>query len=248
MSWQCPICETVNQDVTPICTVCDSLAPVIESFLSLEAIERLHDYNEKLDVVHTLEMEGKYDKMLEEALKAMAIYHENGLAIEKAKHALQRIQQNKLLEELRSLLNEAMEKRDYRIASNIIRIADQLLLSDEYINSIRSKVKLKISNIKEVDAYLDSSFNAIIGFNTNLALEVVEEGLLKHTSSKRLKKRRDDIKQLITNIKEIDSKKEITQIPIIPRKDRRIEKILNDSVGIIDYSSTNKNIPKITRK
>ena len=72
MSWQCPVCETVNQDVTPVCTVCDSLAPVIESFLSLESIDNLREYNNKLDDIHRAEIEGDYDKMLDIASKAIA--------------------------------------------------------------------------------------------------------------------------------------------------------------------------------
>ncbi|MDE6562204.1 MAG: hypothetical protein K2K75_12545 [Muribaculaceae bacterium] len=228
--------------------MCDNIAPVVESYLSLEAIAQLREYNEKLDVVNTLEIDGKYDEMLDEALNAMAVYHENRLAVKKAKHALKRIQQNNLAEQLRSLLNEAMGKKNYGVASNIIKIADLLLLSDELIDSIRPKLKLKILNIKEVDAYLDSSFNAIIECNTNLASEIVEEGLLKHTSSKRLKKRREDIKKFVTKKKEIESKKEIKQKSGIPRKERQNIVMQEDNCDMIDYSIPIKNIPKITRK
>lgn len=84
MSWQCPNCETVNQDVTPVCTVCDHLAPVIDSFLSLEGIQLQTEYNAKLDEVYALESSGEYEQMLQTALEAISIYRENALAVGKA--------------------------------------------------------------------------------------------------------------------------------------------------------------------
>lgn len=234
MSWQCPICETVNQDVTPVCTVCDNLAPVIDSYLSLAAIDRLREYNEKLDTIHVLESEGRYEEMLEESIAAIALYQENGLALEKARHALTHIQQNKLTKQLRSYLDEAVDKREYGIASDIIKIADHLRLIDDGINAYRSKVKLKISNIKEVDDYLDSSFKALMDLDTNLALQVVEEGMLEHTHSKRLKQRREDVKRFITNLNGV-KKTEISRGRKLPTTSTR----RNDSASSENISKSN---------
>ena len=58
MSWQCAYCESGNQDAVPVCTVCDRLAPVVESYISLEKIECTTENNEKLDLVHQLENDG----------------------------------------------------------------------------------------------------------------------------------------------------------------------------------------------
>ena len=122
MSWQCPTCETVNQDVTPVCTVCDTLAPVIESFLSLESIEDLREYNAKLDEVHRLEVACDFDAMLETALEAIAIYKENGLAVDKAKQALKKSNEVQLKIQLLTLLNSTIEKKNYLAANVIIHL------------------------------------------------------------------------------------------------------------------------------
>ena len=77
MSWQCPYCETVNQDAVPICTVCERVAPVVESFLSLEQIDHAREYEELLSSVYSYESEQDYDKMLESALKAASTFSQN---------------------------------------------------------------------------------------------------------------------------------------------------------------------------
>ena len=130
MSWQCPTCETVNQDVTPVCTVCDTLAPVIESFLSLESIEDLREYNSKLDEVHRLEISGDYDRMLDVALEAIATYKENGIAVEKAKQALKKSNEIQLASQLATLLNSTIEKKNYLAATAVIRLIENLTLKN----------------------------------------------------------------------------------------------------------------------
>lgn len=240
MSWQCPICETVNQDITPVCTVCDNLAPVIESYLSLEAIERLRDYNEKLDVIHALEIEGRFEDMLDESLQAISLYKENGLALEKARHALTYLSRKKLTEQLQSSLNGAMGKRDYRLASVIINLADSLSLVEDAMNEVSGKIKTKVANIKEVDMYLKTSYDALIELDTNTALQVVEEGILKHTHSKRLKKRREDIKIFITKLNDSNRKgsSRTPKIPIIQRVNADIKS--PKDIPVSDESNSGK--------
>lgn len=240
MSWQCPICETVNQDVTPVCTVCDNLAPVIESYLSLEAIERLRDYNEKLDVIHALEKEGRFEEMLDVSIQAISLYKENGLALEKARHALTYLSRKKLTEQLQSSLNGALGKRDYRLASVIINLADSLSLSDAAMNEVSGKVRINVAKVKEVDGYLNSSFAALIELDTNRALQVVEEGMLKHSHSKRLKKRRDDIKSFIVKLNDSNrmGSPRPRKVPIVPRVN--IDKQPPKDIPVSDESISGK--------
>lgn len=202
MSWQCPIYETVNQDVTPICTVCENLAPVIDSYLSLEAIERIGDYNKKLDEVHKFEVDKAYGKMLEASIEAISLYKENSLALEKAKQALIYLQQQNLNEKVFSLLDSALERNDLNNASVIIKLAGSLAISNDVLERKRMDIKIKLSRKKEVDQLLEDSYLALISLDIDNALHIIEEGMIKHTNSKRLKKRREEIKQFITAINE----------------------------------------------
>lgn len=213
MSWQCPICETVNQDVTPVCTVCDSLAPVIESFLSLESIEDLREYNEKLDEIHRLEIEGNYEKMLKIALEAIAIYKENGLAVEKAKQALKRKNEALLTSELISLLHSTIENKNYLAATAIIRLIDNFNLEVPELSSLKSEVRTQLSRETEIDRILKESYKAIISLELNNALELVESGLEKYSSSKLLQYRRDEIKSFAASLNKLKKKAEVKKKP-----------------------------------
>ena len=147
MSWQCPTCETVNQDVTPICTVCDSIAPVIESYLSLEAIELLREYNEKLDSIHSLEVAGSYEAMLETAMEAISLYKENGLALDKAKHALIHLNNDKLKSQFSYMLKSEMEEKNYLFASVLIKLMDRLAIDTSVFLDIRTEVSNQLSKL-----------------------------------------------------------------------------------------------------
>lgn len=208
MSWQCPKCETVNQDVTPVCTVCDSIAPVIESFLSLESIEDLREYNAKLDEVHRLEIACEYDSMLKTALEAIAIYKENGIALEKAKQALKRNAEVMLTNELVSLLHTTIDKNNYLVATAIIRLIENMNLKVPELSSLKSDVSTQLSKKNEIDVILNESYKAIISLELSNALVIVESGLVKFPSSKLLHDRRDEIKNFTANIKEIQNKSE----------------------------------------
>ncbi len=202
MSWQCPNCETVNQDVAPVCTVCDHLAPVIESFLSLEGIKLQTDYNHKLEDVHAREAKGDYNGMLEAALSAMAIYKGNGLAVKKAEIALQKIFEERVLDQVYSLLLDAHKKDDINLASDLITIYDSLNLKDARVDDIKSDIRIRVSREKEIDRILEDSFKHLISLQTDEALKIVEEGLQKYVASKRLQLRRDEIKGYIASINE----------------------------------------------
>lgn len=213
MSWQCPTCETVNQDVTPICTVCDTLAPVIESFLSLEEIEIRREYNTKLDEVHRLEIEGDYEKMLQLALDAIAIYKENGLAVEKAKQALILNKDQQLKNELTLLLDSTIEKKNYLVASTIIRLIENFHLESPDIVSLKSEIKFQLDKEKEIDDILKESYKAIVIIQIDKALEIVDKGLEKYPSCKILQYRREEINSLKVLISEIHKKVEVKKKP-----------------------------------
>lgn len=209
MSWQCPICETVNQDVTPVCTVCDHLSPVVDSFLSLESIEKLRDYNEKLEEVHRLEIAGKYDEMIESSIKAMSLYRDNTLAIEKTRQAVEKLQQIKLDNLVINILGEALDKKNLNLATGILKMIDLLEISNDKLDEMKREAKKKISRKKDVDEILHKTFLALVDLDTDNALRIVEEGLIIHSASKRLQNRRKEIQTFIQHLnkrKETDNK------------------------------------------
>lgn len=203
MSWQCPICETVNQDVTPVCTVCDHIAPVIESYISLEAIELLGVYNEKLDSIHSFEAIGNYEAMLDTAMEAIALYKENGLALDKAKHALIHLNNAKLKTHILALLNTAMDKENYLAASELFKLMDSFSIDTLDVADIRSEVQGHLLRKNEIAKILDESFKAIIELDTSRAMQLVEDGLSKYSASNLLQLRRDDIKKLVSALNSI---------------------------------------------
>ena len=253
MSWQCPICETVNQDVTPVCTVCEHLAPVVDSYLSLESIENLREYNDKMEKVHTLEVDKDYNGMLELATQAIALCKDNRLAIEKVQDALKKLQYVNIEKKFTSILEDSLTKKNLTLSSGIIKIAETLDISNDTFEKMKKDVKKKISRKKEVDEILQKSYRAIIDLDTNMALQIVEEGLIIHSSSKRLKNRRNDIQNLIQHLNDQKEKtlKGTTPKPHIKPKHipRVIESIdLNNAKTDKEtISSKMRKFPKVKR-
>lgn len=252
MSWQCPTCETVNQDVTPVCTVCDSIAPVIESYLSLEAIELLREYNEKLDSIHSLEAVGNYEAMLNMAMEAIALYKENSLALEKAKHALIHLNSLKLKSKISVLLDSAIDKKNYLLAFTLLKLIDSFSIDALDFSDIRSEVRSQLSRKNEIDKILDESFKAIIELDTSRALQVVEEGLSKYSTSKLLQFRRDDIKKLIGSLstfhKPEEKRKSFPRPPHKGTEPISTTRDVSTDVSIIDLKPIKRKFPKVKRK
>lgn len=252
MSWQCPKCETVNQDVTPVCTVCDSIAPVIESYLSLEAIELLREYNEKLDSIHFLEAEGNFEAMLDTSMEAIALYKENGLALDKAKHALIHLNNAKLKSQFSILLNNAIEKKNYIVASALLKLIDSFSIESSEFFDICSEVRSQLSRKNEIEKILDESYKAIVELDTTKALQIVEDGLSKFSSSKLLQFRRDDIKKLISSLSSIrETEEKRKPFPRHPHK--RVESIVTSldcstDTTLIDLKPQKHKYPKVKRK
>lgn len=252
MSWQCPICETANQDVTPVCTVCDSIAPVIESYLSLEAIELLREYNEKLDSIHSLEVSGDFEAMLDTAMEAIALYKENSLALDKAKHALIHLNNDKMKSEISTMLHSAMEKRNYLAASALFKLMDFFPIDTLEFSDIRTEVRNQLSRKNDIEKVLNESYKAIIELDTSRALQVVEEGLSKYSSSKLLQFRRDDIKKLISSLNAIRKPEEKRKsFPRPPHKGTESISTTRDvstNASIIDLKPVKRKFPKVKRK
>lgn len=252
MSWQCPTCETVNQDVTPVCTVCDSIAPVIESYLSLEAIEHLREYNEKLDSIHSLEASGDFEAMLDTAMEAIALYKENSLAIDKAKHALIHLNNEKVKSQISTMLNSALEKKNYHAASALLKLMEFFPIETLGFSDIRTEVRNQITRKNDIDEVLNESYKAIIQLDTTRALQIVEDGLSKYSSSKLLQFRRDDIKQLLNSLnaikKPIGKSKQKPRPPYnSPDASSTTRDISTDS-PIIDLNTSKRKFPRVNRK
>lgn len=252
MSWQCPTCETVNQDVTPVCTVCDTIAPVIESYLSLEAIELLREYNEKLNSIHSLEASGNFEAMLDTAMEAIALYKENSLALDKAKHALIHLNNDKMKSQISIMLNSEMEKKNYLAASTLFKLMDLFPIDTIEFSDIRTEVRNQLSRKNDIDKVLNDSYKALIELDTTRALQCVEEGLSKYPSSKLLQFRRDDIKKLINSLNAIrkpeDKRK---QYPRPSHKGTELGSTICDvstNETIIDLKPTKRKYPRIKRK
>lgn len=250
MSWQCPVCETVNQDVTPVCTVCDSLAPVIESFLSLESIDNLREYNNKLDDIHRAEIEGDYDKMLDIALEAISIYKENGLAVEKAKQALTRKNEALLITKLISLLHTTIEKKNYLAATAIIRLIENFKLEVPELPTLKSEVGSQLSRGNDIDKMLKESYKSIISLDHNNALKIIESGIKKYPSSKLLQYRREEIKSFTASLYKIQKEVGFKRKPF-PRPSHRqdVEELKSQHLTNEVISLDNKRkFPKPKRK
>lgn len=252
MSWQCPTCETVNQDATPVCTVCDSIAPVIETYLSLESIKLLREYNEKLNAIHSLEATGNYEDMLDTAMAAVALYKENGLALDKAKHALIHLNNAQLKRHISAMLDNAIDKKNYLMASLLLKLFDAFSIDSSEYNDVRADVRNQLSRKNDIDKILDETYKALIELDTTKALQIVEDGLTKYSTSKLLQHRRDDIKKLINSlgsIKKAEDKRR--QFPRPQHKsDESITKLhpTPSSASIIDLEPSKRKFPKVKRK
>lgn len=252
MSWQCPTCETVNQDATPVCTVCDRIAPVIETYLSLESIELLREYNEKLNAIHSLEATGNYEDMLDTAMAAVALYKENGLALDKAKHALIHLNNDQLKKQISIMLENAIEEKNYLQASVLLNLFDAFSIDSTEFNEVRSDVRNQLSRKNEIDIILDETYKSIIELDTAKALQIVENALSKYSSSEHLQHRRDDIKKLISSlgsVKKSEGKKR--QFPRPQHKgEKSIPTLPPEALGtpIIDLEPSKRKFPKVKRK
>lgn len=190
--------------------------------------------------------------MLDTAMEAIALYKENSLALEKAKHALIHLNNTKLKSQISVFLNRAMAKKNYLAASALLKLIDSFSIDVLEFSEIRTEVRSQLSRKNEIDKILDESYKAIIELDTSRALQIVEDGLSKYSSSKLLQFRRDDIKKIIGSLSSI-KKPEDKRKPFPRPSHKRVEVVPATTESpaetpIIDLKPSKRKFPKVKRK
>jgi uncharacterized transporter YbjL len=252
MSWQCPYCETVNQDVVPLCTVCDRLAPVIESYLSLEKIEHANQYTTLLSQIKDFERIEDTNQAIQTALDAIAIYEDNDVAVSKLKENIKAEVDNKISLTISELLHAAVESEDYVTANCIIELCDRSMLSIPTINEYRAKVTEAKAYSERISAITTEVFNLAIDLKQREALELLDKALLSYPTDEQLLSQREKIQQFIEGIEKYRK-----PTPIIGKKFPKPQ-ISNPKVDVCDTPSGEsgtdsiiqhkRKFPKVKRK
>lgn len=198
MSWQCPYCETVNQDAVPVCTVCDRIAPVIESFLSLEEIEHAREYAETLSEINRHESSGEYNKMLESALKAIASYQQNDIAVNKAQLAIKLDFQTKIKKQLLAIIDKSISEENFLLAVTSIQIWKTLKFDTETIKDKKDLVQTRFDEQKFMKKVNYDVTEALLMGDFNKGLEIIDKSLLKYPENKPLTELRNKMQSGIS--------------------------------------------------
>ncbi len=239
MSWQCPYCETVNQDAVPICTVCERVAPVVESFLSLEQIDHAREYEELLSSVYSYEADHDYDKMLESALKAASTFSQNDTAISKVRLAIKLAYEKKSQDYILSKIAEYTDYNNYTIANAYISLWQNLKFDKSLILSYVEKINVELNRACHIDQILKQVTDNILNGAFSDALTIIETELLTHIDSTELLDLRSKVQNLIKNI-EYKAK---------PRKlPKPLKKSLEAIGSSVDSADTKIAIAQTTRK
>ena len=247
MSWQCPYCETVNQDAVPVCTVCDRIAPVIESFLSLEEIEHAREYAEKLSDINKHESSGEYNKMLECALKAIASYQQNDIAVNKAQLAIKLDIEAKIKKRLLSIIDKSVSEANYLLADTTIKIWKALKFDSEAIKDKKDIVQLKLEEHTLVENVKSNLAEALLIGGFNNALEIIDKSLLKYPENKVFAEIRTKIQNAIdTNNEHAKNKSKPTKrFPTIERVGLTVDTIEPKTEEL--SSTTKRRFPYVKR-
>lgn len=197
MSWQCPYCETVNQDAVTICTVCERIAPVVESFLSLEQIAHAREYGELLTDIYDYEKEGDFDRMLAAALKAACTYNQNDVAISKIQLAIKLSHEKIFQVFILAKIKENIDLKLFSAADAYIQLWNAMGYNNDPIASYEFEVyneqrkkEYKIEVTKKI-------FNHILSGLPSEALTLVETELIKSPDDSELSDIRSKIQNLI---------------------------------------------------
>lgn len=250
MSWQCAHCETVNQDVTPVCTVCDRLAPVVESYLSLEKIQRTTEYDEKLDLIHKLENDSEYEKMFEESLEAITLYQDNLLAVKKAKVALKQMQEKKSSKKLSDIIEKAIKANHFYEAEYAIEVWEKLGLSKSVALEYKNKVAEHLERIEAVEDTVEKTSQMVFDFRPNEALQEIESALSEYPTDERLHNLRDKVKSFITKQKAFISENQAKKkypIPVRSKPETTEDLKPKDIDSSIDVTTKRRKFPKVKR-
>ena len=246
MSWQCPYCETVNQDAVPICTVCERVAPVVESFLSLEQIDHAREYEELLSSVYSCEADHDYDKMLELALKAASTFSQNDTAISKVRLAIKLAYEKKSQEYILSKIAEYTESNNYTIANAYICLWQNLKFDNSLILSYVEKINVELNRAGHIHQILKQVTDNILNGAFSDALTIIETELLTHNDSTELLDLRSKVQNLIKNIEYKEKPRKL------PKPMKKSLETIGSSVDSVDTKiaivQTKRKFPKVKRK
>lgn len=245
MSWQCPYCETVNQDAVPICTVCERIAPVVESFLSLEQIDHAREYEELLSDVYSFEAEQDYDKMLQAALKAACTFTQNDTAISKVHLAIKLAYEKKFKNYILSKIVEYTECNNYTMASAYVSLWQNLKFDNSLILSYVETINAKLNIASNKDQILRQVINNILNGAFSEALTIIETELLTYKDSTELLDLRYKVQNLIKNI---EHKEKPRKLPKPPKKGLGTPEPIIDATPTTDVKRTSqRKFPKVKR-
>ena len=245
MSWQCPYCETVNQDAVPICTVCERVAPVVESFLSLEQIDHAREYEGLLSEVYSFEAEQDYDKMLQVALKAASTFIQNDTAISKVHLAIKLSIENKIQEYILTKVKELVDKNEFASAQSFIALWHNLKFDKSMISAYGKLVDEELSIVAHKDLINNRLVNSVLNGNFSEALTIIETEILTHGKSTELSDIRVKIQNIINNF---DSKDKPRRIHRPLKKSSEVHVATPEEKPIIDIKNkTQRKFPKVKR-
>lgn len=245
MSWQCPYCETVNQDAVPICTVCERVAPVVESFLSLEQIDHAREYEELLSDVYSFEAEQDYDKMLQTALKAASTFTQNDTAISKVHLAIKLAYEKKYQDYVLSKISENIECKNYATANAYISLWQNLKFDNALILSYIETVNAELNKASHEDKILRQVTDNILNGAFTEALTIIETELLTYKDSSELLDIRSKVQNLIKNI---EHKEKTRKLPKPPKKSLGTTEPVIEASPTTDVKRTpQRKFPKVKR-
>ncbi len=245
MSWQCPYCETVNQDAVPICTVCERVAPVVEAFLSLEQIDHAREYEELLSDVYSFEAEQDYGKMLQTALKAVSTFTQNDTAISKVHLAIKLAYEKKFQDDILSKIAEYTECNNYTIANAYISLWQHLKFDNSLILPYVETINGELNRVCHKDQILRQVTDNILNGSFSDALTIIETELLMHKDSTELLDIRSKVQNLIKNV---EYKEKPRKLPKPPKKSLGTSEPVIDASPTADIKRTSqRKFPKVRR-
>jgi hypothetical protein len=196
----------VNQDVTPMCTVCDHIAPVIESYLSLEKIKHAREYTDMLSEITKFENRGEWTKMIQASLDAISIYKDNDVAFQKLRIALKSELDDRMVKSLSNLINSALKKQDYMYADVILNLWSKLGVPKEKMSSFKYDVSKHKKYKEHIDKVMSDILDSILKLEYQKAIELVDIELNAYPSEKLLKERKEQLQHFVIQLDALKKK------------------------------------------
>lgn len=247
MSWQCSYCETVNQDAVPICTVCERVAPVVDSFLSLEQIDHAREYEELLSNVYTYETEGNYEKMLEAALKAASTFNQNDVAVSKIHLAVKLAFTEKMQDLILSKIKEYFSLNEYMKAQSYVHLWQTLKFDEDLIAPFSETLAEEITKKDSQETLYKKVIEHILDGKYPEALTIIESETLSFDNPSKLIELRTKVQNLISNFEKKESTRRIPKISRPPKKEPLFPKSEEDETSSDPKKLKSRKFPKVKR-